>query len=310
MTSATDHDAHPDVIEISDLAEDLLPAERAARLRAHVDSCPQCTEVLDSLREIATLLGGLPQAEPMPAEVVARIDAALAAEAATAEAGSTPAADMGPVSSPPHVPRGTSLPAQDRPRADVPRGTSRPAGRPSEPAGPGRGDRRRRGLLIAALSVAGALAVGTLLYQLPSGGTSSNSSSGSDSAASVRGGAQGAGASAAVGADVARLLGGGESAKSGGSHVPKSPMLGSDGSTTVTAPDGSATSVPTCVLNATRRTERPLAAQREPFQGVDSYLVVLPDPAEPDQVDAIVLTAACTADTPARVLFQNSYPRP
>ncbi|NJP42996.1 anti-sigma factor family protein [Actinacidiphila epipremni] len=310
MTSATDHDAHPDVIEIADFAEDLLPAERAAQVRTHIGSCPQCAEVLASLQEIGTLLGDLPAAEPMPADVAARIDAALAAEAdhpaetgrpAGTAAGIEARADIPRA----RVPRETSPHASDRPPTDVPRGTSAPAGRPATPTGPGRGSRRRRGLLIAALSSAGILLLGGGVYELAA--HSGSSASKSDSAA-VRSGAKDAGPVADVGADVARLLASGEGTK-GGASVGKSPMLGGDGSTTVTAPDGSATSVPLCVLKATQRTERPLAAEREDFLGVDSYLVVLPDPAGGDQVDAFVLTAACTADSPAQVLFQNSYPQ-
>lgn len=308
MTSATDHDAHPDVIEIADFAEDLLPAERAAQVRTHVGSCPQCAEVLASLQEIGTLLGDLPAAEPMPADVATRIDAALAAEADhPAETGRPPETAAGIETRPEipraRVPRETSAP--DRPPTDVPRGTSAPAGHPAAPTGPGRGTRRRRGLLIAALSSAGILLLGGGVYELAA--HSGSSASKSDSAA-VRSGAKAAGPAADVGADVARLLDSGEGTK-GGPNAAKSPMLGSDGSTTVTAPDGSATSVPLCVLKATQRTERPLAAEREDFQGVDSYLVVLPDPAGGDQVDAYVLTAACTADSPAQVLFHNSYPQ-
>jgi hypothetical protein len=301
----TGHDGHPEVIEISDLAEDLLPDDRAVVVRAHVGSCSQCADILDSLREIRSLLGELPAPEPMPGDVAARIDAALAAEAAR-EAEPAPGAEELRDSALPDVPRETSLPASGPRQADVPRGTSGPAGRPAGSTGPGRGG-RRRGLLIAALSSVGVLAVGGLVVQL--GSHSSSSGASSDSGAAVRSSAQGTGASAAVGADVARLLDGRTGVKSGGSNAASSPMLGGDVTTTVTAPDGSVTEVPVCVLKATQRTERPLAAEREDFHGVDSYLVVLPDQADADQVDAFVLTAGCTADAPARVLFQNSYPR-
>ncbi|MGW1135967.1 zf-HC2 domain-containing protein, partial [Streptomyces zhihengii] len=81
MTSSTDADRHPDVSEISDLTEGLLPPSRAAELRRHLDDCPLCADVHASLEEIRGLLGTLPGAGRMPADVAGRIDAALAAEA-------------------------------------------------------------------------------------------------------------------------------------------------------------------------------------------------------------------------------------
>ncbi|SHL65051.1 anti-sigma factor family protein [Actinacidiphila paucisporea] len=293
MTSTTDQDPHPDVMAISDLMEGILPPERATVVRAHVESCVECAEVLASLREIQDLLGGMPEPEPMPVEVAARIDAALADEARL----------DGVL---PYVPRETSLPSQDAsgPRS-VPRGTSASVGRSSASTGPGR-RRLRRGLLIGAASVATVLALGGLVYELASssGGNTMNA----DSGAQRKSGARNQDASSVVGDDVARLLGGARGGKTGSNGV-TSPMLHADGDSRVTAPDGTVVTVPSCVLQATHRTQRPLAADREPYQGVDSFLVVLPDPADGDRVDAFVVTASCTADTPGRVLFHNSYPR-
>jgi hypothetical protein len=86
-------------------------------------------------------------------------------------------------------------------------------------------------------------------------------------------------------------------------------MLSPHGDTRVAGPGGTVITVPGCVLQATQRIQQPLAAEREPYQGLDSYLVVLPDPADPARVDAFVVSAECTADTPGSVLFQDSYPR-
>lgn len=293
MTSTTDQDPHPDVMEISDLAEGILQPDRAAEVKTHVASCSVCGEVLVSLREIADLLGELPEPGPMPADVAARIDAALAAEAR-------------PDSGLPDVPRGTSLPAQGAPEAaDVPRGTSAPAGRPPAATGPGRGHRRRRGLLIGAASAAAVLVLGGMVYELAS--HSGKNSVSADSSAERKTSAQDRGSSSVVGDEVARLLGA-AGGKTGSGGV-ASPMLGAGGGTRVAAPDGTVVTVPACVLQATRRTQHPLAADREHFQGTDSFLVVLPDPTEASRVDAFVVAAACTPDTPGRVLFQDSYPR-
>lgn len=291
MTSATGQDPHPDVMEIADLAEGILPPERAAEVRAHVESCVQCGEVMASLAEIRDLLGDLPEPEPMPADVAARIDAALAAEARFDSAL-------------PHVPRETTLPAQaTREAADVPRGTSAPAGRPSAPTGPGRGRRHRRALLLGAASTAAVLALGGVVYELSS--HSGSQTMNSDSSAQRKAGAQG-GDSSAVGDAVARLLdGSGGKTRAGGVT---SPMLSPRGDARVTGPDGTVITVPGCVLKAIQRVQQPLAASREPYQGVDSFLVVLPDP-DAGQVDAYVVTAACTADTPGTVLFRGAYPR-
>lgn len=300
MTSSTDQNPHPDVMVISDLAEGILPPGRAAEVGAHVESCTDCAKVLASLREIRDLLGDMPEPGPMPADVAARIDVALAAETST-----DPAL--------PHVPRETSLPpslpaslpAQSGSRtADVPRGTSAPAGRPPAPTGPGR-RLRRRGLLIGAVYAAAVLALGGVVYELAS--DSGPSSMSADSSTQRKAGAQDRGSSSTVANEVARLLGG-PGGRTGSGGV-TSPLLSDNGDARVAAPNGTVITVPACVLHAIQRTQKPLAASRESFQGTDSYLVVLPDPADTARVDAFVVTAVCTPDTPGRVLFQNSYPR-
>lgn len=292
MTSATGRDPHPDVMEIADSAEGILPPEQAAEVRAHVESCAQCGEVLASLAEIRDLLGDLPEPEPMPADVVARIDAALIAAARFDSAL-------------PHVPRETLLPTQATGEAaDVPRGTSAPAGRPSAPTGPGRGRRHRRALLLSAASTAAVLALGGAVYELSS--HSGSHAASADSSAQQKAGAQGGGDADAVGDEVTQLLdaAGGKT----GSGGVTSPMLSPRGEARITGPDGTVITVPGCVLKATQRVQQPLAANRELYEGVDSFLVVFPDP-DATQVDAFVVTATCTADTPARVLFQGAYPR-
>ncbi|GAB2574966.1 hypothetical protein GCM10027168_04860 [Streptomyces capparidis] len=72
---------HPEVAEISALAEGILPAGPSVRVRDHLTHCPVCADVRESLDEIRGLLGRLPGPPRMPADVAGRIDAALAAEA-------------------------------------------------------------------------------------------------------------------------------------------------------------------------------------------------------------------------------------
>jgi hypothetical protein len=80
-TTGSGTDPHPEVAEISDLIEGLLPPGRGADVREHIAGCALCTDVLGSLEEIRGLLGTLPGPQRMPADIAGRIDAALAAEA-------------------------------------------------------------------------------------------------------------------------------------------------------------------------------------------------------------------------------------
>ncbi|MFI0717957.1 anti-sigma factor family protein [Streptomyces sp. NPDC021224] len=300
MTSRTDQNAHPDVVEIADLAEGILPVERASEVRAHINSCADCADVLASLQEVSGLLAELPvpeAPEPMPADVAARIDAALAAEPL-------------PTSEHADVPRETPRPGPGAIRPAVPRGTSAPAGRPSAstrpsaPIGSGRASQRGRRLLLTAAGAAAVLMLGGLTYEL-----ASHSGSGGmqkDSVSSAKGSSGDDAAPDTVAIDVARLLSSPGSSSMGGPA--KSPMLGESGDTVVAAPNGTVTSVPSCVLKATQRTDKPLAAERKLYEGVESFVVILPG-TDSSTVEAYVLTASCTAETPARVLFESSYPR-
>jgi hypothetical protein len=96
MSDSTLHPAHPDVELLADHAEELLTLEQSAELTAHLASCAECRETYDALGELAALLGEEPSPGPMPDDVAARIDAALAAERASGSqplAGSPSVAD-------------------------------------------------------------------------------------------------------------------------------------------------------------------------------------------------------------------------
>ncbi|MGW1336619.1 anti-sigma factor family protein, partial [Streptomyces rubiginosohelvolus] len=92
MTPTPDLAQHPEVSEISDLTEGLLTPSRTAEVQQHIAECDLCAEVRDSLDEVRGLLGTMPDPEPMPEHIAARIDAALAAEAL-----STPSTENEPV---------------------------------------------------------------------------------------------------------------------------------------------------------------------------------------------------------------------
>jgi anti-sigma factor RsiW len=72
---------HPDIEELSDLAEGLLPPSRTAELEVHLDSCSDCTELLGAVQAVPALLGEVPP-PPTPPAVAARLDSVLHAEAA------------------------------------------------------------------------------------------------------------------------------------------------------------------------------------------------------------------------------------
>ncbi|SEN43159.1 anti-sigma factor family protein [Actinacidiphila rubida] len=305
----TGMDPHPEVSEISDFSEGLVGTDRGRAIRAHLDTCELCRDVLRSLEEIRGLLGTLPGPQRMPADIAGRIDAALAAEAlldATL----------------PHVPRETSAEPSAAPERgmsvpretgkDVPRETSTsPGGHPGGTTGPGRGgrpgerspSRRRRGLLAVAGAVGAAL-LGGVIYTAASGTGSAGSSLDSARQTSAAGST-----TAAVGSQVRELLAGPHHSTTKQSPGGNTPMLQPNSTGSVTQPDGATVPVPSCVLKATHRSQPPLAAERELFQGTPSYLVVLPHPNDASRVDAFVLNASCTVSSPGAVLFQGTYPR-
>lgn len=97
-----------------------------------------------------------------------------------------------------------------------------------------------------------------------------------------------------------------------GSRNPGQPSRQEDSSA---SPFGAETAaeVPECVSKAIDRTETPLAVSRETYEGVESYVVVLPHAGEQRQVDAYVVGADCTdaADGgPGKVLAERTVDRP
>ncbi|MEO3751708.1 hypothetical protein [Streptomyces sp. B6B3] len=75
-------DHHPEPAEIAALGADLLPPDEAERLRDHLAGCATCAEIESDLAVLSEELGAVPST-PIPSDVADRIDAALAAEAAT-----------------------------------------------------------------------------------------------------------------------------------------------------------------------------------------------------------------------------------
>ena len=72
---------HVSAEQVADLLESLLPGAEAAAVAAHLDDCTDCARLRDDLLALPALLAASPT-PPMPADVAARLDAAVA-EAAT-----------------------------------------------------------------------------------------------------------------------------------------------------------------------------------------------------------------------------------
>jgi anti-sigma factor RsiW len=306
----TDTAGHPDVAEISDLTEGLLPPSRTEDVRRHLDECELCADVYASLEEIRGLLGTLPGPPRMPAEVAGRIDAALAAEAllhstapetadteaplsATARSLSWSDSDDGP-----HVSRETST------TADRPSGHAR-----TSTTGPGRKERgrnRRRGAVLGAVFTVAALGLGSvLLSSLNDGKPSSPEAHEQQSTAGDTFSASG------LEEQVSGLLAKNRNDRSGSSapHTLGGGSLpGADEPKILQD-----SSVPDCVRQGIDQSGTALATEPGTYKGADALLVVLPDGSDRSRVAAYIMDTACVADPSAgkaKILLKQSYRQP
>lgn len=165
---------HPSVEELADLAEGLIEdAAAVGALHRHLSGCAECRETADALGEVRALLGGV-EAPPMPTDVAARLDAALAEEAARRDTADgsrgAPGSTRGPAApAPPSRPAAVAPPA----RATGATGPGRPRPR-----------RRRVGLLLGAVAALAAIGLGgALLYPADSGSRTAISSAAAPSTA-------------------------------------------------------------------------------------------------------------------------------
>ena len=86
---------HADAATLAAFREELLSARKAAQVSAHLAACPRCAALEAQLAEVTTLLNRA-TAPPMPEALTARIQAALAAEAASRTPATTPAPEPVP----------------------------------------------------------------------------------------------------------------------------------------------------------------------------------------------------------------------
>ncbi|KIZ19384.1 anti-sigma factor family protein [Streptomyces natalensis] len=315
MTSTTGSGEHPEVSEISDLTDGLLPPPRTTELRDHLVGCPLCADVCASLEEIRGLLGTLPGPARMPADVAGRIDAALAAEALL-DSTSPATGTLVSRETSAHVSRETWAAAASVSReTDVESPTrgalsDRPAGHPRRSSGPGRrtpGSRspraRRWPRILLGTAAAAALGMGGLLLQNAATDGSPTTMRQHASSSPEQGSGGAALTSASLGAHVHSLL--------AARQPHKSPEVGTR-SSPETPLRGHGDTVPSCVRQGIGRTEMPLASSHNTYNGKDAYLVVLPNSSDPSRVSAYVVSSSCVSATPpvpGKVLLTHSYQR-
>ncbi|PAZ09388.1 hypothetical protein CLM62_46665 [Streptomyces sp. SA15] len=314
MTSTTDTAGHPDVAEISDLTEGLLPPSRTADVRRHLDECELCADVHASLEEIRGLLGALPGPSRMPADVAGRIDAALAAEALLHATAPDAVDAQAPVGA---TVRSLSDSSDTEPgdSAHVSRETSTTADRPSRHArtsttGPGRKERRkgtrRRVAVLGTVFTVAALGFGSVLLSSLNDGQPPDSEARPTAADTF--------SEDKLKTQVADLLAKSKSSESGssGSRTPHTlgteSLPGSDGPKILQD-----ATVPDCVQKGIGRSDSALATEQGTYKGTDAMLVVLPDAPDGTRVTAYIMDRTCVADPSAgtaKVLLKKSYTQP
>ncbi|MFI6490451.1 anti-sigma factor family protein [Streptomyces sp. NPDC050564] len=308
MTATTDTAGHPDVAELSDLTEGLLPPTRTADVRQHLEDCVLCADVYDSLEEIRGLLGTLPGPTRMPDDVAGRIDAALAAEALLS------------ATSPDHASGGASVSREtstaDLSGAAVDSGSTssadRPSGHPRASTGPGRARQvprgRRRTAVLGTVFTAAALGLGAILVQSMGG-----DGKGSETATQQESGSTATFSEGQLKDHVAELL---AKNKSTGSRSGSAKPWGieSNGASTDSGGVGTLITptvpVPDCVQQGTGNSGVVLAAEKGTYKGTSVYLVVQPDASDSTKVAAYVVDDACEKQgsaSPGKLLLTRSY---
>jgi hypothetical protein len=301
---------HADAETLAAFREELLSRRKGARVSAHLAACSRCAGLDAELTEVSALLT-MSTAPPMPDALTARIEAAIAAEAAdraaTAADGAVAAADG-------NVAVGAGG-AGTGPRNSA----ARPAGGPGRP---------RLALRIAAVAAAvvvvagGGYGVARLLSGSPAATTSAGSGGvaapasreNSKAPAPPSGALRESAGQAATGGSPAQppVVSSGTNYQPGHLEAQVSAVLTQHGEHAAASPGASpanqhaasALPVPACVPHVTGG-KRPLLVDVAKYQGRPATIIVIPG-TTPGTVRALVVAGACTATT-ARVLATATF---
>ena len=184
---------HADAATLAAFREELLSQRKTAQVSAHLAACPRCAALDAQLAEVTVLLTHA-AAPPMPDTVTARIEMALAAEAAAR--GPAPVTDPAGTAVPGTAVPGTAAPGTAAPGTAGRNGTRGTAG---QNADRGAGSRRpgwagrgwsRPGLRVATVAAAVAILAGGgyTVAQLLSGSPAANGAASSPHAVAGPGG--------------------------------------------------------------------------------------------------------------------------
>lgn len=172
----------PDVDTLADLHAGVLDATTAASLRTHVDGCAACTEVLAALDATVQSLSALPQVE-LPADVAARIDRALAAEAGRGDGDLSSSFATSPRVAPSNVHRlDADRPRQAKPEPSTHGGPPQQTGEATNVRSLSAHREKKAGrgrLLLAAAAAAAVIGGGTLVLTQNGGENVANNQAGS-----------------------------------------------------------------------------------------------------------------------------------
>lgn len=308
--------------ELADLDADLLDPVEADEARAHLATCPECADRFAELGELRSLLRA-DDPGPMPDDLVARLESALAeagaaprfaaSSGAATTAGAAASSGAG-ISSTTAASSGTGMTTGTA--AFVGAGASGGSGGAGGSGGTGGSgatvtplhrERRVPAWLSAAAAIAVVVGVGALGVRALGGsnsGTSSSSggmSSGAGAPQAARGSAPGVAPTASgrdyspatVAADTRLLLSGGGPAPDVRGSAPESAPA--DGSTPTALAGLSGSGLAACVGQLSDGTpQRPLAVDLASWQGSPAAVIVLPAAtADPAYVDVWVVGPAC-----------------
>ena len=300
-----DPGAHLDAERVGDLVEGLLPDDEARVATRHVARCPDCGRLRADYEALPRLLTDLPPVGPMPPDVAARLDAALAAAADDA----------------------ASLAAD---RDTTARDTTAPDSRPGHVVALAERHRRWRlpGRLLPAAAAAvvvaalAAVAVGTLRGSPPATETSRAASAGASAAPEAGTGIDRAEVAVTasghtytrqtLAADVTRLTSGARPqpprrAEDAPPGHPETAQQAPPQRSAATVPDPAAVRACTSGLAAGARLT-PVAVDAGFYAGKPALVVVFADPAQPQRYQVFVVERSCRPGA-ERLLEFASVPR-